>query len=136
MADDLSERQRDRIGELFAAAIDLNPGDQENFVNQETADEPELRPHVLKLLSHSKGAADRIAEIIQNTALSIQPLGSWIGRRFGPYCILREVGRGGMGIVFEAERDDHEYTKRVALKIASSLGGAELMQDRFRHERQ
>src|SRR5262249_16934752 len=42
----------------------------------------------------------------------------------------------GMGVVFEAERDDREYTMRVALKIASSFGDSELLRERFRHERQ
>src|SRR5437870_223962 len=57
------------------------------------------------------------------------------GARMGPYEIIREIGRGGMGIVFEARRDDREYTKRVALKISFSPG-SELLQERFRHERQ
>ena len=43
---------------------------------------------------------------------------NWVGRRIGPYRILREIGRGGMGLVFEAARDDDEYRKTVALKIA------------------
>jgi serine/threonine-protein kinase len=41
------------------------------------------------------------------------------GRRVGPYRLVREVGRGGMGAVYLAERDDVE--RRVALKLV--LGG-------------
>ena len=62
MPGEFSERQRNRIDELFAAAMDLNAADREEFVDRETAAEPELRPHVRKLLEYSRGASQRIAE--------------------------------------------------------------------------
>ena len=40
------------------------------------------------------------------------------GHRVGPYRIVREVGRGGMGAVYLAERTDGHYAQRVALKVA------------------
>jgi eukaryotic-like serine/threonine-protein kinase len=39
------------------------------------------------------------------------------GRRFGPYRIAREIGRGGTGAVYLAERDDQRYQKWVAIKL-------------------
>ena len=30
---------------------------------------------------------------------------------------MSEIGRGGMGVVYLAERDDEEYRKRVAIKV-------------------
>ena len=44
--------------------------------------------------------------------------GSHAGERVGPYRLVRQLGRGGMGVVFLAERDDAQYRKRVALKLA------------------
>ncbi|MGI8640223.1 MAG: protein kinase domain-containing protein [Pyrinomonadaceae bacterium] len=40
-------------------------------------------------------------------------------KHFGNYKIVREIGRGGMGAVFLAERDDGEFYQQVALKVLS-----------------
>ena len=39
------------------------------------------------------------------------------GRRLGPYKIVGEIGQGGMGRVYLAERADDAYKKRVAIKL-------------------
>jgi len=61
---------------------------------------------------------------------------NWVGRRFGPYRIVGEVARGGMGSVFKAVRDDDEYRKEVAIKLIRSDLGGEAVAARFRLERQ
>lgn len=43
------------------------------------------------------------------------------GQMVGPYRLVDELGRGGMGVVYRAERSDGEFRREVALKIA---GGA------------
>jgi serine/threonine protein kinase/tetratricopeptide (TPR) repeat protein len=58
-----------------------------------------------------------------------------IGMQLGPWRIVREIGRGGMGAVFEAEREE-PFRMRAALKIA---GTGQLSSDgvrRFAQERQ
>ena len=58
------------------------------------------------------------------------------GARFGPYRVVGEIGRGGMGVVFEAERDDGTFAKRVALKVATFAAWSPEFLHRFRDERQ
>jgi serine/threonine protein kinase/tetratricopeptide (TPR) repeat protein len=58
------------------------------------------------------------------------------GRRIGPYKIVREIGHGGMGVVYLAERADHQYEKRVAIKVIRRHLDADSMFRRFRSEQQ
>ena len=57
-----------------------------------------------------------------------------VGQRLGPYRIVAQLGRGGMGVVYEAVRDDADYERRVAIKILPSWSGSKLA-ERFRRER-
>lgn len=59
-----------------------------------------------------------------------------IGQRIGPYKVFREIGQGGMGAVYLAERADEQYKKRVALKLVKRGMDTEEILSRFRHERQ
>jgi serine/threonine protein kinase/tetratricopeptide (TPR) repeat protein len=48
------------------------------------------------------------------------------GERVGPYVLLREIGRGGMGSVWLAERADGTFKRRVALKLPRLAWSADL----------
>src|SRR6266404_4172111 len=93
----------------------------------------------------------RIASVLRQVLPALQvmgggatdPLGaddavdpaSPLRRCLGDFCILREIGRGGMGIVYEAEQ--LSLGRRVALKVlpfAATLDGKQLQ--RFKHEAQ
>ena len=59
-----------------------------------------------------------------------------IGRRLGSYRIEREIGRGGMGAVYEASRADNEFNKRAAIKLVKRGMDTDFILRRFRKERQ
>ncbi len=52
------------------------------------------------------------------------------------YRIIREIGRGGMGAVFLAERADEQYEKQVALKLIKRGTDTDSVLRHFRNERQ
>ena len=61
--------------------------------------------------------------------------GEWQPDWVGPYRLVRELGRGGMGAVYLAERSDEEFVQQVALKMVAGAASRELRR-RFLHERQ
>ena len=61
---------------------------------------------------------------------------SMVGRHVGPYRIDREIGRGGMGPVYEAWRADGEFQHRVAIKLIRGGLDRDFVLHRFRNERQ
>jgi non-specific serine/threonine protein kinase/serine/threonine-protein kinase len=125
-----------RCEELFHSARLLAAPAREAFLASACAGDPALREDVERLL----GAHDRAGAFIESPALPpgawSQPGESWSGRRVGPYHVVREIGRGGMGAVYLAERADGQYRQRVALKLIKRGMDTEHVLARFRAERQ
>jgi len=63
-------------------------------------------------------------------------LGQWVGRRLGSYRIRKLLGRGGMGAVFLANRDDDQFRKYVAVKLLRFGADDPAVLARFKNERQ
>jgi serine/threonine-protein kinase len=57
------------------------------------------------------------------------------GARVGPYQVVRELGRGGMGTVYLAERADGQFQQRVAIKVLRPDMASDDILQRFDQER-
>ncbi len=130
------ERWR-RIEALFQAAVELPPEARAAYLAGACGDDLGLRAEVDSLLrADAATAADSLGAAIRAEARYLADPGGRIGTRIGPYRIDREIGRGGMGTVFLAVRDDLEFEQRVALKLLRrGLETTEAVA-RFRDERQ
>src|SRR5215212_3540756 len=64
------------------------------------------------------------------------PANSILGRRIGAYRLEEEIGRGGMGVVYRAERVDGEFDQTVAIKLIKRGMDTDMILKRFRRERQ
>lgn len=126
------------IGDLFERALPLSAGDRAPFLEEACADDPDLRGEVLSLLTSHDAAGGFVQNRIKGAvaafcATSLSMAGP---ARAGPYRLVRELGRGGMGTVFLAERDDDQYHARVAVKLVRPGMDTEFILGRFRRERQ
>jgi len=112
------------IERLFEAALQIPSEKRAQFLSLECAD-VEVRREVEVLLEHDGGAETFIAQAVACEAASFaQNLLFSHGQRLGPYRILSVIGRGGMGLVYLAQRADGKFDQRVAIKVVQAgLGG-------------
>ncbi|HEX5076973.1 MAG TPA: serine/threonine-protein kinase [Gemmatimonadaceae bacterium] len=131
----LSPARRAEIEEVFEHALDLRPDQRGAWLSDRCARDAELRAKVDGLLA----AHDLTTGILERrltpatTSLATEAL---LDRRIGPYRVVRELGRGGMGVVYLAERDDGEFRREVAIKLLRNSPDAEELHRRFIAERQ
>ncbi|MFL6234197.1 MAG: tetratricopeptide repeat protein [Thermoanaerobaculia bacterium] len=123
------------VDRLFAAALDLPPGQRAPWLGDACAGRPGLRQEVERLLAadaREDPFLDRPPGEILAAALGEEPAE---GECLGPYRLLRPLGHGGMGTVYLAVKDDAPEERQVAVKILHWGLSAEL-RHRFLAERQ
>jgi eukaryotic-like serine/threonine-protein kinase len=140
MADD----RRAQIHALFDSALDLPAGERAAFLDRASGAHPEIRREVealLRLASEPDLAANgwfgaseslwaELADDLDGDGADAA------GTRIGPWRLLDEIGRGGMGTVYRAERADGEFTQRAALKLLRPAIATDDALRRFEQERQ
>ena len=90
-----------------------------------------------RLVEFDHGAATFLGTPLASVASQIeQSVPATSAERVGPYKLIREIGRGGMGAVYEGERSDGELTLRVAVKFVSRAIRSDFVVERFKRERQ
>ena len=99
-----------RCLELLDRALELDGAARAAFLNAECAGDRALRAELNALLAADHAAQDFLVPLAAPTL-------DRSGERVGPWRLLHELGRGGMGTVYLAERADALYDKRVALKL-------------------
>jgi non-specific serine/threonine protein kinase/serine/threonine-protein kinase len=120
-----------RIKTIASAALDLDAAARPAYVVQACGGDQQLAAEIQSLLD-STLAAEPLFETPGGGAGAALVAG---GASIGPYRIVRELGSGGMGSVYLAERDDGEFGQRVAIKIVRGGFVSRFLLDRFREER-
>jgi serine/threonine protein kinase len=127
----------DQIQEIFFAAADLAVSERDAFLAGVCNGDARLRSEVESLLRADAAGDSAIAAAIESEVSALlDDHASLVGTRMGPYRLLKEIGRGGMGSVYLGERDDELYRKQVAIKVVKRGMDSTEVLARFRHERQ
>jgi eukaryotic-like serine/threonine-protein kinase len=124
------------IDTLFESLLDLDPDAREEALDR-AAPDPEVRRAVLRLLQatgepHDTGpilppraAADALEALAERQ----------LPETIGPFRPLRELGSGGMGTVYLAERNEGDFRQQVAVKVLRRGLDTDDLLARFRAER-
>jgi serine/threonine-protein kinase len=122
------------LSRLLDEALELPAEARLQWVEQLTDPFTQLRPSLRQLLSvHSHWETGEVAGFSKHVEAALQeavaaPEGALplAGTQVGPYRLIREIGLGGMGSVWLAERADGSFRRSVALKLlhATWIGGA------------
>ena len=127
-----------RLQDLFEQALDQPTENRREFLEGLIPDSPLLRDEVLAILAAHDRAEGSLGGPISNSLLedTAARKDAWIGKRVGSYEIVRLIGAGGMGAVYEANRADDQFKKRVAVKFLHRQAESPAAVKRFKAERQ
>jgi eukaryotic-like serine/threonine-protein kinase len=123
------------IKALLDGALEQPPAERERWLLAAAGGDAALAGEVAALLS----LETEMGDFLERPLFDLHdPLGGGgrSGEEVGPYRLGREIGRGGMGVVYIAERADDEYRKTVAVKVLKRGLDTDEVIGRFRAERQ
>jgi eukaryotic-like serine/threonine-protein kinase len=142
MALRLTAERMSRLGRLLDEVLLLEPAQRAAWCDTLAGADAELRPVVEELLSQAASLekADFLGALpkLTLTGLLAEPArapGYSPGDKVGPYWLERELGRGGMGTVWLAERLDRTLKRKVALKLPHQGVAQEQLVQRLARER-
>ncbi len=136
----MTPRDWQQIKELVADALEREGADRDAFLQKVSEGGDTVGREVQRLVAEHEQAAGFLAQRIslesKLSGISEPEDPALTQQRIGPYRILRELGHGGMGAVYLAERADGQFHKQVAIKLVHPQLSTEEILRRFRNERQ
>ncbi|HJU39689.1 MAG TPA: serine/threonine-protein kinase, partial [Tahibacter sp.] len=131
----MNRHDPDRVADAFAALADLAPDARAALLDRyEHESGRDFRDLVERLVAADETRHDPVAHAVDSAMHRLVEPAREI-KALGPYRLLRELGSGGMGTVFLAERADGAYRQHVAIKLLRGFPTADGMR-RLRRERQ
>ena len=127
-----------QIKDILEAVLDRPLAERAAYLDKSCGADGELLCEVESLLAFENSSEEDIFE--NNHLPSVfneetkEHSGGFIGKQIGKYRIERELGAGGMGVVFLAERVGGDFEQKVAIKFLRHFSSASALQ-RFLLER-
>lgn len=111
------------LEQLISAAANIPAAEREAYIRQACGERTDL----------AEIAIERFKAPVPTKTIPVQ---ASTAQMIGPYRVLRELGKGGMGVVYLAVRDDGAFRKNVAIKLLRGDAVTHEFVERFRNERQ
>ncbi len=137
----MNPEQWQKLKAIFDQAYGLARSNQAQLLDSECTGDPEVRGELEELLEAARGVSEngfmesgaleeQSADLLRALSRSLE------GTRVGPWRVIREIGTGGMGAVYLAQREDGVYEAQAALKIIRRGMDSATLLRRFYQERQ
>lgn len=127
----MTEKRWPEIEALFDRVAEQPAGERDRILAEA---DPEVRDAVARLLEADEKKASAIqaaVDDIQSVLSDEEP----VSQHFGPWRVIEPIGRGGMGSVYLAKRDDGAFDKQAAIKVLDTAFTVPLARERFLQER-
>jgi eukaryotic-like serine/threonine-protein kinase len=123
----------EQIKELFGSALEREAAERCTFLRDACGADDALRGELEALLAAYDSEKTVSAEPLPGRSSDAAEAA---GTKIGTYQVIRQIGMGGMGVVYLAVRADDTFERKVAIKLVQTGIDAEEILRRFRHERQ
>lgn len=125
-----------QIKDILAAVLEMDAAERRPFLDRSKVD-PAMRAEIESLMHFE----DESANLMQLSAVEfskdfIEDDGALSGQQVGPYQVIRELGHGGMGAVYLADRIDGKFQQRVAVKLLKREMNTSALRRHFEQERE
>jgi len=107
-----------RLSKLLDEGLDLPADSRSSWLASLGPEYSDVLPTLRRMLALDFSADEDMLSTLprfDEPLLTLSP-----GHRIGPYRIVSTLGRGGMGVVYRAQRDDGKFEQKVAIKVVSA----------------
>ena len=130
----------ERLGHIrvvYEAALQVEAAQMDAFLEQQCAGDRDCEQQVKRLLAARANVPDWLSQpLLGHAQRIIESVHAFDGKELRGYRLIREIGHGGMGCVYLADRADGAYTKQVAVKLVRTSEDSSEIVARFQRERE
>lgn len=127
----------EKVKELLDEVLQIEPSNRQTFLKKVGVSN-EIRAEVESLIAFESEAENLMnmsaIEFSKDFFADEENSNSLIGQQIGNYRIIRELGYGGMGAVYLAERTDGKFEQKVALKLLKREMNTSAIRRHFQQE--
>lgn len=125
----------EKVSDIVSQVLEKPEDERLEYAREICGDDLELFAEVESLLNSGKNTTDFLNKSPFASENLVDNLTSLKNKTIGNYTLIKEIGHGGMGVVYLASRND-DFRKLVAVKfVKSGLDSKEVLR-RFKNERQ
>src|SRR5260370_6508852 len=128
----LSPEQWQLLSPYLDQALAMSDDERASWLGSLGEQDPALAAQLVALLDEHRLLAQE--GFLENGRFELQNAPGLKGQTLGPYTLISQIGQGGMGSVWLAERSDGRFERRVAVKFLNLARMGKGGEERFKRE--